>query len=99
MVELIMGCLVLALATFAIFDGLEGAQTGHMNKERLGLLDTRPAGTRTAARVPITSLSNYRQTRTVNIAGIVTASSRAQTRWSTRAACSSSTTNAAPPST
>jgi hypothetical protein len=35
MVEVLMGALLLALATFAVFNGLEGAQaTGRMNKER-----------------------------------------------------------------
>ena len=93
-----MGLLVLALATFAIFNGLEGAQaTGRMNKERSVSSTLAQQDIERLRAYPITSLSNYRQTRTVNIAGVgYTVVSR--TDWVVDSTgVVSCTTNAAPP--
>jgi hypothetical protein len=71
MVEVLMGALLLALATFAVFNGLEGAQaTGRMNKERSVSSTLAQQDIERLRAYPITSLSNYRQTRTVNVAGV-----------------------------
>jgi hypothetical protein len=98
MVEVLMGLLVLALATFAIFNGLEGAQaTGRMNKERSVSSTLAQQDIERLRAYPITSLSNYRQTRTVNVAGVdYTVVSR--TDWVVDSTgVVSCTTNAAPP--
>ena len=80
-----MGALIPGLATFAIFNGLEGAQaTGRMNKERSVSSTLAQQDIERLRAYPITSLSNYRQTRTVTSPALVTRSSPAQTGWSTR---------------
>jgi hypothetical protein len=71
MIEVIMGALILAFATFAIFNGLEGAQaTGRMNKERSVSSTLAQQDIERLRAYPITALSNYRQTRTVDVAGV-----------------------------
>src|SRR3954470_15573093 len=62
MIEVIMGALILAFATFAIFNGLEGAQaTGRMNKERSVSSTLAQQDIERLRAFPITSLSNYSQ--------------------------------------
>jgi Tfp pilus assembly protein PilV len=98
MVEVLMGALLLALATFAVFNGLEGAQaTGRMNKERSVSSTLAQQDIERLRAYPITSLSNYRQTRTVNVAGVAyTVESRSD--WVVDATgVVSCTTNAAQP--
>ncbi|HMJ96869.1 MAG TPA: hypothetical protein VK486_13510 [Thermoleophilaceae bacterium] len=98
MIEVIMGALILALATFAIFNGLEGAQaTGRMNKERSVSSTLAQQDIERLRAYPITSLSNYRQTRTVDVAGVgYTVDSRSD--WVVDSTgVVSCTTDAAPP--
>ena len=98
MIEVIMGALILAFATFAIFNGLEGAQaTGRMNKQRSVSSTLAQQDIERLRAFPITSLSNYSQTRTVNVAGVgYTVTSRSE--WVVDATgVVSCTSNAAPP--
>lgn len=98
MIEVIMGALILALATFAIFNGLEGAQaTGRMNKQRSVSSTLAQQDIERLRAYPITSLSNYRQTRTVDVADVAyTVESRSD--WVVDATgVVSCTSNAAPP--
>jgi hypothetical protein len=98
MIEVIMGALILALATFAVFNGLEGAQaTGRMNKERSVSSTLAQQDIERLRAYPITALSNYRQTRTVDVAGVgYTVDSRSE--WVVDSTgVVSCTTDAAPP--
>ena len=71
MVEVLMGMLLLALATFAVINGLEGAQaTGKTNKQRSVAATLAQQDIERLRAYPITSLSNFTQTRTVPVASV-----------------------------
>ena len=71
MVEVLMGMLLLALATFAVINGLEGAQaTGKTNKQRTVAAALAQQDIERLRAYPIASLSNFTQSRAVNIAGV-----------------------------
>ncbi len=71
MVEVLMGMLLLAMATFAVINGLEGAQaTGKTNKQRSVSAALAQQDIERLRAYPITSLSNFTQSRAVNIAGV-----------------------------
>jgi Tfp pilus assembly protein PilV len=71
LVEVMVGALVLAIATFAIMSGLDGAQsTALTNKERSTAATLAQQDLERLRSFPITSLSNYEQTRTVKVGGV-----------------------------
>jgi Tfp pilus assembly protein PilV len=71
MIEVLMGAVILAIATFAIMNGLDGAQaTGAMNKQRSVSSTLAQQDIERLRAFPITALSNYHQTRTVDVAGV-----------------------------
>lgn len=76
-----VGALVLAIATFAIMNGLDGAQaTGLKNKQRSVSATLAQQDIERLRAYPITALSNYTQTRTVKVGSVnYTVSSR--TEW------------------
>lgn len=81
LVEVLVGALVLALATFAVLSGLDGAQaTGRANKERSVSSTLAQQDIERLRAYPITALSNFTQTRTVNVAG-VSYSVQSETEW------------------
>lgn len=70
LIEVMVGAVVLAITTFAVLDGLEGAQkTGLKNKSRSVSATLAQQDIERLRAFPITSLSNYRETRTVDVAG------------------------------
>ncbi len=81
LIEVMVGALVLSLATFAIMSGLDGAQaTGLKNKQRSVSATLAQQDIERLRAYPITALSNYTQTRTVKVGGVnYTVSSR--TEW------------------
>ena len=59
------------MATFAVINGLEGAQaTGKTNKQRTVAAALAQQDIERLRAYPITSLSNFTQSRTVNVAGV-----------------------------
>lgn len=79
MIEVIVGALLLGITTLAILDGLDGAQRqGRANKERSVSATLAQQDIERLRAFPIPSLSNYRETRAVNVQGVpYTVSSRA----------------------
>lgn len=76
-----VGAIVLSIATFAVLDGLDGAQaTGQQNKQRTVSSTLAQQDIERLRAYPITSLSNFTQTRTVNVAG-VGYSVQSRTEW------------------
>jgi Tfp pilus assembly protein PilV len=81
MIEVLMGAVLLALATFAVLNGLDGAQaTGHMNKQRSVSSTLAQQDIERLRAYPITALSNFSQTRSVNVAGVAY-SVQSTTEW------------------
>jgi Tfp pilus assembly protein PilV len=80
MIEVLVGAVLLAIATFAIFSGLDGAQaTGQMNKQRSVSSTLAQQDIERLRAFPITALSNYHQIRTVDVAGVLyTVTSRSE---------------------
>ena len=71
MIEALIGAVLLAMATFAVLNGLEGAQaTGHSNKQRTVAATLAQQDIERLRAYPIASLSNFSQTRGVNVAGV-----------------------------
>ena len=71
MIEALIGAVLLAMATFAVLNGLEGAQaTGHSNKQRTVAATLAQQDIERLRAYPIASLSNFSQTRSVNVAGV-----------------------------
>jgi Tfp pilus assembly protein PilV len=71
LVEVMVGALILAIATFAVMNGLDGAQaTGRMNKERSVSSTLAQQDIERLRAYPIAALSNFSQTRTVNVGGV-----------------------------
>jgi Tfp pilus assembly protein PilV len=71
LVEVMVGALVLAIATFAVMNGLDGAQkTGRVNKERSVSATLAQQDIERLRSYPISALSNFTQTRTVSVAGV-----------------------------
>jgi Tfp pilus assembly protein PilV len=71
LIEVMVGALVLAIATFAIMSGLDGAQTtAQTNKQRSTAATLAQQDIERLRAYPITALSNFEETRTVNVAGV-----------------------------
>ncbi len=69
--EVLVGALVLAITTFAVLNGLDGAQkTGRTNKERSVSATLAQQDIERLRSYPITALSNFTQTRSVDVAGV-----------------------------
>jgi Tfp pilus assembly protein PilV len=83
LVEVMVGALVLAITTFAVMNGLDGAQkTGLMNKQRSVSATLAQQDIERLRAYPITSLSNFSQSRAVKVAG-VTYTVDSKTEWVT----------------
>lgn len=81
MIEVLMGAVLLALATFAVLNGLDGAQaTGQTNKQRTVSSALAQQDIERLRAYPITSLSNFSQTRSVDVAGVAY-SVQSATEW------------------
>ncbi len=71
LVEVMVGAIVLAITTTAVLSGLDGAQdTGRRNKDRSELSTLAQQDLERLRSIPITSLSNYDETRTVRVATV-----------------------------
>lgn len=71
LVEVMVGALMLAITTVAVLNGLDGAQkTGRVNKERSVSATLAQQDIERLRSYPITALSNFSQTRNVNVAGV-----------------------------
>jgi Tfp pilus assembly protein PilV len=71
LIEVMVGAIVLAISTFAVLNGLDGAQkTGRVNKERSVSATLAQQDIERLRSYPIAALSNFSQTRTVNVAGV-----------------------------
>jgi Tfp pilus assembly protein PilV len=81
LIEVMVGAIVLAIATLAILSGLDGAQgTGLQNKQRSAAATLAQQDIERLRAFPITALSNYTETREVKLSGaFYTVSSR--TEW------------------
>ena len=76
-----IGALILAISTFAVLNGLDGAQkTGRVNKERSVSATLAQQDIERLRSYPITALSNFSQTRNVNVAGVQYAVA-SETEW------------------
>jgi type II secretory pathway pseudopilin PulG len=81
LVEVMIGALILAITSFAVMSGLEGAQrTGRVNKERSVAATLAQQDIERLRAYPITALSNFSQSRTVSVAG-VPYSVQSDTEW------------------
>jgi hypothetical protein len=81
LVEVMIGALMLAITTFAVLSGLDGAQkTGRVNKERSVSATLAQQDIERLRSYPITALSNFSQTRSVNVAGVAY-SVQSDTEW------------------
>ena len=71
LVEVMVGAIVLAITTTAVLSGLDGAQdTGRRNKDRSELSTLAQQDLERLRSIPITSLSNYDETRNVRVATV-----------------------------
>jgi hypothetical protein len=71
LIEVMVGALVLAITTFAVLNGLDGAQkTGRINKERSVASTLAQQDIERLRSYPVTALSNFTQTRAVAVAGV-----------------------------
>lgn len=71
LVEVLVGTIVLAIATAAILDGLDGAQqTGAKNKQRSVAATLAQQDIERLRSMPITALNNLSQTRQVDVTGV-----------------------------
>ena len=81
LIEVMVGAIVLAISTFAVLNGLDGAQnTGRVNKERSVSATLAQQDIERLRAYPITALSNFSQTRSVSVAG-VQYSVASETEW------------------
>jgi type II secretory pathway pseudopilin PulG len=100
LVEVMVGAIVLAIVTFAVLDGMSGAaDTGERNRQRSVASTLAQQDIERLRAFEITDLSNYRETRNVNMAASATRSSRGRTGSATRAASSAAPTTTPGPST
>jgi len=81
LVEVMVGTLVLGITTMAVLSGLDGAQdTGAKNKSRSEYSALAQQDIERLRSMPITSLSNYGETRTVRV-GTVDYTVTSKTEW------------------
>ena len=81
LIEVMVGALVLAITSFAVLNGLDGAQkTGRVNKERTVASTLAQQDIERLRAYPIPALSNFSQSRGVNVAG-VTYTVQSDTEW------------------
>ncbi len=72
LIEVMVGAIVLAIATAAVLDGIDGAQdTGRRNKERSVSATLAQQDIERLRAMPVTALSNFTQTRNVDMAGVL----------------------------
>jgi hypothetical protein len=71
LIEVMIGALILATTSFAVLNGLDGAQkTGRVNKERSVSATLAQQDIERLRSYPIPALSNFSQLRSVNVAGV-----------------------------
>ena len=71
LVEVMVGAIVLAIVTFAVLDGMSGAaDTGERNRQRSVSSTLAQQDIERLRSFEITDLSNYRETRSVNMGGV-----------------------------
>jgi type II secretory pathway pseudopilin PulG len=71
LIEVLVGAMLVAIASVAILDGLDGAQrTGAKNKVRSVQSTLAQQDLERLRSIPINALSNLRQSRAVNVAGV-----------------------------
>jgi type II secretory pathway pseudopilin PulG len=71
LVEVMVGAIVLAIATFAVLDGLSGAaDTGERNRQRSVAATLAQQDIERMRSFEVTDLSGYRETRTVDMGGV-----------------------------
>lgn len=71
LVEVMVGTIVLAIATAAVLDGLDGAQkTGRKNKDRSVAATLAQQDVERLRSMPISALANLEQTRNVDVNGV-----------------------------
>ena len=71
LVEVMVGAIVLAIVTFAVLDGMSGAaDTGERNRQRSVASTLAQQDIERLRAFEITDLSNYRETRSVNMGGV-----------------------------
>ena len=100
LVEVMVGALVLGITTMAVLTGIDGAQdTGRKNKDRTEYSALAQQDIERLRSKPITSLSNYDETRTVRVGSSTTRWCRRPSGCATRAASSPAPTTAPRPST
>jgi type II secretory pathway pseudopilin PulG len=81
LIEVMVGAIVLAIATAAVLSGLDGAQdTGRKNKNRSVASTLAQQDIERMRAKPITSLANYGEVRSVNVSG-VNYTVNSQTDW------------------
>jgi Tfp pilus assembly protein PilV len=81
LIEVMVGALVLAITTFAVMNGLDGAQaTGRVNKERSVSSTLAQQDIERLRAYPIAALSNFSQTRTVTV-GTVQYTVQSESEW------------------
>ena len=70
LIEVLVGCVVLAVATAGILNGIDGAQSvGAKNKARSVQATLAQQDIERMRSMPVASLDNFTQTRTLNVAG------------------------------
>jgi Tfp pilus assembly protein PilV len=70
LIEVLVGCVVLAVATAGILNGIDGAQSvGAKNKARSVQATLAQQDIERMRSMPVSSLDNFTQTRTLNVAG------------------------------
>jgi Tfp pilus assembly protein PilV len=71
LIEVMVGAIVLAITTHAVLSGLEGAaDTGLKNRQRSAGATLAQQDIERLRAFPVTALSNYRETRTVDLNGV-----------------------------
>jgi type II secretory pathway pseudopilin PulG len=71
LVEVMVGAIVLAIVTFAVLDGMSGAaDTGERNRQRSVASTLAQQDIERLRAFEITDISNYRETRSVNMGGV-----------------------------
>jgi type II secretory pathway pseudopilin PulG len=71
LIEVMVGAIVLAIATAAVLDGIDGAQdTGARNKQRSVAATLAQQDIERLRAMPVTALSNFSQTRNVDVTGV-----------------------------
>jgi Tfp pilus assembly protein PilV len=102
LVEVMVGAVVLAIATLAILNGIDGAESARAkNKARSVQASLAQQDIERMRSMPLSQLDNLRQTRTVNVSTPTRTSSGRRSSppasWTSRPPTRSSTTSRSPP--